>query len=502
MFSISKTTNSQELATIESILSQETTLQEATKAIESYRLHPTDDRFELFKLERAMRSFIKDLKHEDLEIFHEVQIKFFSILREEHNKNQDPNKISDWEQTAILLLIDGDKTQPEKEFIKSFFQHAFGNKELIQRIKNDSILSLLANDVIQYYELTLVAKKIATISKTAESFLNGKKIAKPLQLKDIGPLLLIHHLMNDYDLESAVPELEKEKHLIIANAYRIATNLLKRIEQEAQNTYKPGDLLFVNSHKSKELYAPASAGSIFEKGTNWLYDRMVGKYDHAKIFSSSLPELTYSYIWYRHHNTSYEPEIALNSTVIRISPEKLLNSKYREMVLQKLGLQTLQAMYQSAVIEVNKKVKLEKTDNDLFGYGPYAVLADAIPMGHIGLSEDASIKKWGQTVLDSKPEEFQERFISKETPNNLNCSEFAARVTVLALVLLNNRLAYLLNVPRDQKIIATPFNENEKLHLMHPCLLYQYMQKCGTRINLPTVSQISSSQASYVPSKL
>ncbi len=313
---------------------------------------------------------------------------------------------------------------------------------------------------------------------------------------------MIHDLISHYDLENVVPELEKEKYLIIVNAHHIATHLLKKIEQEARNTFKPGDLLFVNAYKSRELDPSAYTESLLENGTNWLYDRIVGKYDHTKIFSSSSPQLTYSYIWYRHHNESYEPEIALTSTVIRISPEKLLNSKYREMVLQKIGLQTLQEMYQSAAAEVNERVKLEKTENNLLGYGLYAILADAIPKGHIGFSESASIRKWGQTVLDSKPEEFQERFISRETPNNLNCSEFAARVTVLALVLLNNRLADLLNVPRDQKIIATPFNENEKLHLMHPCLLYQYTQKCGTRINLPTITQIFSPQTSYIASKL
>jgi len=185
MSSISRITSTREPLGAETLLDKEGTLQAAIKEIENYRLHPTNDHDKLFKLERAVRSFIKDLKHEDLEILHEVQIKLFSTLREDHNKNQDPNKISDWEQAAIFLLIEEDKTQPEKEFIKSFFQHAFGNKNLIQKIKNDSILSLLADDVIQYCELTLVAKEIVTISKTAESFLTGNKNTKPLKLKDI-----------------------------------------------------------------------------------------------------------------------------------------------------------------------------------------------------------------------------------------------------------------------------------------------------------------------------
>ncbi len=136
MTNLSRIKNTQEPLGAETFLNKRFPLQKATKEIERYRLHPTNDPFELLNLERFLRSCIKELKHEDLEILYEVQTKLFSRLRQEHDKNQDQNQISDWERTAIILLSSTEeKTQPEKELIESFFQYAFGNKRLIQKIR-------------------------------------------------------------------------------------------------------------------------------------------------------------------------------------------------------------------------------------------------------------------------------------------------------------------------------------------------------------------------------
>lgn len=215
-------------------------------------------------------------------------------------------------------------------------------------------------------------------------------------------------------------------------------------------------------------------------------------YSHAAVgITGTNPSVSEIWSWYRKQELN--PITNLVSERFKVHPQNLINPSVMKR-LQESGmagvLDELDKKYENVSRELNGPEnffsgafvprKLLNSANRRTEAGK----ADLIPFGHHGKE---NVRSWANKILNEKTGSNEsaiiENILSKETNDQMICSEFAAKMTILSLVELERRLINDIRekdpnfvIPKDG-LIKLPFNKDEDLSKVSPERLVKQLKK-------------------------
>ncbi len=234
--------------------------------------------------------------------------------------------------------------------------------------------------------------------------------------------------------------------------------------------------------------------STVNKGLKSRIKEWITPYSHAAIVvaSNDAAKAKISHVWatYKLEDQSKYNYVMYQET-FRVLPDNLISPKFRKQLLESLGITDgelrnhLQSMYKNITQDLHKIENFQnKTLENETNKQKMAGVADFIPFGHKGLKSN---RKWAEKALENK-KDIAEHLVGKDkkgNSKNIICSEFTAKMTLLALVELEQQLVTKIQEKtpdfkiKTGELIKIPFNEFEDLSKVHPARLIKILQKAN-----------------------
>lgn len=428
---------------------------------------------------------------------------------QQSKQNKSKNKLTALERQAIEVFTNGKKggylTDLDKKLVASFCSYAIGNKELNKRLAkvlesddgfvkdNKDALSLLHKFTYKSSFQKEVTNSIDKLDKIVtkieidpETKFKDKEKMTLLELGAIKKYMDIGEVTEFLKNKCQGNQPEKIKNLLSLHdkaekAMGIYTNML------VSNTrYEEGDLVMDVAKR----YHDIELHNV--KGFKAKLADIITPYSHAaigvQISTGDQQKISgISEVWREYRHDKISENNALISKSFRIYPDKLIrNDKVRSEICNALGIKEselrdkMQDLYKEISKELNNPDRLENADivNNK-KRRETAGKADFTLRGHEGKE---NIKKWAQGVLQDK-QNLGQNIKDPGGDNAIICSEFAAKMTVLALVELEKNLINKIKeknpkfeVPK-KGLIKMPFDKHEDLSRVHPARLVKELKK-------------------------
>lgn len=458
----------------------------------------------------------KQIKHYK-KLLSSTQKELNQKFKEENSKHKQHSKLDNYERRGIKLLSQATKTSPpynenditqqDKDFLESFLAYAIGNKEFNDRLSK--VLKSKSGFSVQYKkELSLLhafsyktqnLNNIQHSLEKIENILNKLKENKDYKFTDeekitffemgkVEKILSLGKVVKLIKRLNIDPQSDKIQSFL--NVYEEAGILLDLGTLLRRNrTYASGDLVMDIAKRVREYYD--SKLDYSDRARDFM-----SKYLHAAI-SHKVGNKTFL----SHVNVIYSKDMEDISSILsdnfRIFPDKLIkNTTAKEAIKNALGItgdeelkDSLQNMF--SAISTNLHNIFGKQNIDLeFDYkrGVRAFVGDALPLGY-GHTGHKNIKEWAQKILKEKDNIGE--LIREDDSNSIICSEFAAKMTVLCLVELENQIIDKIKKKNpdfqtpEGGLLKLPFYKYEDLSKVHPGRLIKELSKHGAIEKLP-----------------
>lgn len=421
-----------------------------------------------------------------------------------------------------LLRRSGKLNSIEKSYLTKFIEYAASNKEFNYRLddlkKHDNILAKDTNYSNPIEDIYKYSHKTSSLSEVKEyaaklSIIMNKYDKDPntiftpeekVSLVDLGYVMkfcdgTVKDVVSLIDMSQAG---QKTKALaeILSTSQPIWNKFQKTIGSEM--TIKDGDIIMNVAKQYHDMHH-------HKKSFKSRIRDFITPYSHAAIGlenvtqnASNTPKSRpmVSHVMAGYVREKVDSKHSLFSEQFIVNPSKLMTDDIKAFLANTLGIketeieERLKQDFRKISQRLHSKEELKDNidpvkDKDLKaivndGYrGIDAGLADIIPFGHHGKKE---IKSWAKKVLEERNQgKSLHKILGEETDNKIICSEFAAKMTVLALSELDNKITTAIQekhpdvtIPKEG-VIKLPFLHNEDLSKVSPARLVKELQRAG-----------------------
>lgn len=412
-------------------------------------------------------------------------------------------------------------SREEKPFVEAFISYITDNKKFNKRMGRalrsggliDKTLPVATRNVLfKSYSLihkhsykTIGIKKLQSI-KSKLGKLVGRMNKKETILKDeridLAELGIVERYNGNGEffrlIESISPESDELKSMVAEHKELrpLESSFYKHIKDDAAKTFKTGDIILDSAILRRKIDGKKADG--FDR----IMDRFT-KYDHAALAWAGDNVIVKSHVTQNDIEQSVESaEELIISEHYRIHPEVLIRDKKMkenlklvlaqegpepldlngpklsdEQLSEKLGkLFQLHSSFIHRDIQAGKKVYFENPE----GRQLRAEIADLIPIrGH---KKGHSNKSWVEKVIGRSKEKDMDlrQALLEDTDGKMICSEYAARVTLLSLVKLDDVLKEKMDAKgaevKGKGVMSLPLMR-EKLSKVHPERLLKLLPK-------------------------
>ncbi len=256
------------------------------------------------------------------------------------------------------------------------------------------------------------------------------------------------------------------------------------IAETAQKTttvdIQSGDILMDHGNKFNKLY------SSMNRGLKARLKQWITPYSHAAVgIANPNGGMSISHVWGEYSLVLKASMLqnALYQETFRVLPDMLVAPNLKKLLLECLDIpeselrKYLQKQYSDITNALHKAENFE--DATLYNSDEKrtrAGVADFMPSGHTGKTSNFV---WADETLKDQKTLGQKLVGAGE---DIICSEFTAKMTVLALVALEKELIKLIQEKHPEKtfktgeLIKMPFKEFEDLSKVHPARLIKLLQ--------------------------
>ncbi|MBA8666315.1 hypothetical protein H1Q59_00165 [Holosporaceae bacterium 'Namur'] len=406
-------------------------------------------------------------------------------------------------------------SEQDKRFVEGFLHYAQDNKEFNSRLTN--VLKSKSDFATQYgreinrirsfsyktqgmesivHSITKIENILTKIEQSRDHKFNDKekitlaemgKLKKFLEIKNIIKLIK--------DLDNKPPFEETLKFLEVHDKASIITKLEQEFEKNT--SHKPGDLVMDVAKRVREYYlnTPDFKDRVRDFMSSYLHAAVADRKKNNEVVVS-------------HVDAIYSKEKVKMSEVLaekfRVFPDKLIKNNFLQGKLktvlnagnEEVLKEKLQEMYVKISTDLHGLLGNENEEMP-FDYkrGVRAFAGDAVPSG-LGHRGKQNIKDWAKGVLEKKEHIGQK--IKDQNGDYIICSEFAAKMTVLCLVELENQLANKIKkedptfqMPKGG-LLKMPFHEYEDLGKVHPARLVKELSKSGAIEKVPEAEMVKN----------
>lgn len=423
--------------------------------------------------------------------------------------NKSKSKLTELERQAIESFTNGKKgeylTDLDKKLVTSFCSYAIGNKELNKRLANVLIsddefvrdnkeaLSLLH----KFTYKSSFQKEVTTSVTRLDNIVTQIEIDPETKFKDKEKITLhelgaIRKYMDIGEVTGFLKnkcqgfQTEKIKNLLTTHDKANKTMGIYNDIIVSNTRYEEGDLVMDVAKRYHEI----ELHNV--KGFKAKLADIITPYSHAaigtQISTKDQKQISgISEVWREYRHDKISENNALISKSFRIYPDKLIqNDQVKNEICKALGISEselkdkMQDLYKDISKELNNPDKLENADivNDQ-KKREKAGKADFSIHGHKGKE---NIKEWAQGILKDK-QNLGQNIKDSRGSNAIICSEFAAKMTVLALVELEKNLIDKIKEKNPEfempkkGLIKMPFDKHENLSKIHPARLVKELKK-------------------------
>ncbi len=490
------------------------------KAVELSRyVHQHVEQKNYFNFQTPTEQQVKDLEDN----LAKTQATLNQKLYDSHtnNKIKPKSDLTGFEKRGIQLINDMNSnrflTKENSEFLSKFYEYATDNKEFNTRLgnilkkdqhgilkTNDNFIEKYYQDITSIHKFTYKTSNLKNIINTADKLENilddieqgHRSILSQedkLALHDIGK---INKFLQNFETIQRLSDngiIERSKSLITLEetfnqCFELYSRLNKVLEQEVN--YKSGDVVMeiAKSRRSFDLNKPDMEDKIRD---------FMSPYMHAAIGLKTQEGKFVSHVMKRYSKDNFEGIDSLLTESFRIYPDKLIaNEDVKKQLMQSLHVEEekdfqkeLHKQYKN--ISINLHSSINESDGFIFSKdrGKKAFLADLIPFG-LGHKNEKSVRGWAEKVIVEK-ENMAQKIKDPNGDGYIICSEFAAKMTVLALVELEKQLLEKMKEnnpsfkPSQGQLFEMPFNEYEDLRKIHPARLIKELSKSGAIEKVP-----------------
>lgn len=259
-----------------------------------------------------------------------------------------------------------------------------------------------------------------------------------------------------------------------------STNIVETAQRTTTVDVQSGDILMDHGTKFNKLY------SSMNRGLKARLKQWITPYSHAAVgIAKPTGGMSISHVWgeYSLVLKASMLENALYQETFRVLPDMLVAPNLKKLLLECLDIpeselrKYLQKQYNDITNSLHKAENFEgATLYNSEEKRTRAGVADFIPSGHKGKKSNF---EWAdETLKDTKT--LGQKLVG--AGENIICSEFTAKMTVLALVALEKELIKQIQEKHPEKtfktgeLIKMPFKEFEDLSKVHPARLIKLLQ--------------------------
>ncbi len=250
------------------------------------------------------------------------------------------------------------------------------------------------------------------------------------------------------------------------------------VEEKTRDLHSTGDLVVDVAADYHNLYDHKK--NLKTRIRDW-----ITPYTHAAVAVKGAEGMHRSHIMDKYYNEPQSKSEALISRTFRIYPDRLIYDRaLKKKLCEALGLSSekdLEAVLQTKYEEIAAGMHMPEqfvaaTLENSEGRKNAAGIADFKPSGHRG---GQRVKSWAQSVSGNAQTSTIGSALSSDTRGEIICSEFVAKMTVLALHELDKELTSKIKEKDPSykgSVITMPFNEKEDLSKVHPYRLIKQLQ--------------------------
>lgn len=452
------------------------------------------------------------------------------LRRHDAMKVKPKNRLTDYEIRAIKAYqnLGANPTQADKDLVASFFEKISGDKNFNQRLsvicKNEARYAkeleknrALKNGVVTYESLGIVTGILEDIRSftyrtldldamvalgnkvhNIEDCIKNDREIKPeekLTLDEIGKSYRISKLMVLKNLEEfGVLKDDSELKRAYDGNKSIAI-VIDAIDKEIN--YQPGELLLEDAMKYHDVQQHALL-PLFHKIRD-----IVTTYTHASIYLGKSQLSHVGDYDLTHEEVGGLRKLTVESFIVK--PEKLISADMKKALCAAYGknedeiAEIISQMYKQETANLHNQLhtqhdKLEEAEKiwNNKNKGENSGYSDFIPFAHKaktamdvdGKVEKMEVRDWAKAALAGK-EDLVSRIKDPKTGKFIICSEFAAKMTAITLMAVEEELVNKLKEqdptfePPKEGLIKMPFHRNEDLGKVHPQRLVKILQKAG-----------------------
>jgi hypothetical protein len=438
-----------------------------------------------------------------------VQKQFFDDIsvRQHKSKNLHKHSLSEFERQGILLLVKAKEIRKlsnnqilndtEKKFFSKFVEYTTDNKKLNSRysrlLKKSFFPKQYMDSISAINKYSYKTSHMADISRSIDklSVMMTKKDApstitkgEKISFYDMGYVSNFH---SKDDVQNMLELVDKDFASEKLCGYKTLSQNSAKIWKEFQDvvsqdiSINSGDILMDVGKAYHELHHQRD---LLTKLQDW-----VTSYSHAAVGldNNTVHQMQAEY-W---EPTPIDPVNYLVTERFRIKPDKLVTDTMKSTLSKALNIDqkdlavTLQAMYVEAAKAVNNDLdskglsglnKVENSSLRRFKAG----IADFIPFGHRGKEE---VKSWAQKISSERNTGKNLGTILADETNDIICSEFTAKLTILTLAELDKQLTEKIQEkdptfkPPAEGVVRLPFQAKEDLTKISPERLVRELLK-------------------------